>query len=107
MPAFLGKAAAVMLVALGASAAPAQVAAQNGARVTIQPGTAPADPPRQVHPTGGAMAHAPPTRPPAPPPHPAPQRVIPGQTANPPATQPANPPATPASQPTTLPAATL
>jgi hypothetical protein len=121
MPAFLGKAAAVMLVALGASAAPAQVAAQNGARVTIQPATAPAEPATQDAPpmlVAGDRADIPATQP-APPPRdvagltanpttqPTAPMVITGATADIPATQPANPPATQASQPTTLPTATL
>ena len=102
MPAFLGKAAAVMLVALGASAAPAQV--QDVAGVRINPTTAPADPPVQLHPVGGAMADTPATQPIYPP-------LVAGERADNPATQPATRPATPASQPasmpTTLPAATL
>ncbi|MFB3893113.1 MAG: hypothetical protein ACE15C_13940 [Phycisphaerae bacterium] len=46
LPAFLGKAAAVMLVALGATTVRAQVQAQNGVRVAGPPvATAPAGPP--------------------------------------------------------------
>jgi hypothetical protein len=111
MPAFLGKAAAVMLVALGASAAPAQVGAQNGARVTIQPATAPAEPTTQETPpmlVAGDRADIPATQPTS---HPAIPQVRFGAMADIPATQPASQPAMPTSQPTsqpaTLPAATL
>ncbi len=107
MPAFLGKAAAVMLVALGASAAPAQVGAQNGVRVTIQPATAPAEPTTQETPpmlVAGDRADIPATQPTS---QPAMPQVRFGAMADIPATQPASQPAMPTSQLTTLPAATL
>lgn len=133
MPAFLGKAAAVMLVALGASAAPAQVVAQDGVRVT--PATSPADAIGQVAPTAGALPDIPATQPATAPmlvagdradiptTQPASQpanskppqawfgaRMAPPPTTQPdpqPASQPATQASQPASQPTTLPAATL
>ncbi len=99
VPAFLGKAAAVMLVALGASAASSQVVPQNGVRVAGPPATAPADPTEQNAPPQlvvGDRADVPASQPAIP-------QVRFAAMADIPATQPASQPATQASRPTTLP----